>query len=112
MTPVEAVVERKFVKIVEEQGGIALKMQVPGLRGLPDRLVLMPGGVHLFIEFKRQNTFLRTQQKLVVQKLREMGHAVYVCRTVEEAWEAVEEECRKVQTKEISEASGQILDPE
>ncbi len=38
---------------IEKLGGAALKIKVFGLRGFPDRLVLLPARVAFFIEFKR-----------------------------------------------------------
>ena len=44
----ESVIERKFVMEVKKRGGWAVKFVSPGLDGVPDRLVLFPGGKAAF----------------------------------------------------------------
>lgn len=39
-------------KAVKNSGGIALKLVSPGFDGMPDRLVLLPGGKIGFVEVK------------------------------------------------------------
>ena len=48
----EKTVEAKLVKAVKSMGGLAPKFISPGLDGVPDRLVLLPGGKLAFIELK------------------------------------------------------------
>ena len=40
----EKTVEQKLVKAVKAAGGICPKWTAPGFDGLPDRIVLLPGG--------------------------------------------------------------------
>ena len=40
----ESVVEKKFAAEVKKRGGLAVKFVSPGFNGVPDRLVLFPGG--------------------------------------------------------------------
>ena len=40
----ESVVEKKFAAEVKKRGGLAVKFISPGWNGVPDRLVLFPGG--------------------------------------------------------------------
>ena len=40
----EKTIEAKLVKNVRSMGGLALKFSSPGFDGVPDRLVLLPGG--------------------------------------------------------------------
>ena len=40
----EKYIERKLRDMVKEKGGMALKFVSPGTDGVPDRLVLLPGG--------------------------------------------------------------------
>lgn len=53
MTPLEKEIEAKLVKIVRNAGGYCLKWVCPGWAGVPDRLVLLPGGRVIFVELKR-----------------------------------------------------------
>ena len=45
-------IEAHLVKRVKEAGGIAIKFTSPQRRSVPDRIVLMPGGVVWFAELK------------------------------------------------------------
>ena len=40
----EKQIEQKLIKAVRSAGGIAPKLVSPGFDGMPDRMVLMPGG--------------------------------------------------------------------
>lgn len=48
----ESVVEKKFAAEVKKRGGLAVKFVSPGFNGVPDRLVLFPGGRLAFVELK------------------------------------------------------------
>lgn len=75
--------ERAFVKAVEKRGGLALKFTVPGRRGVPDRLVLLPGGGRAFVEFKHPHGTGRVSklQDRFAEQLRALQHPVYLVRT-------------------------------
>lgn len=49
----EKELEAKLVKGVEQLGGLCLKWVCPGNSGVPDRIVLLPGGHVIFVELKR-----------------------------------------------------------
>lgn len=53
MSQLEKEIEKYFVQEVKKMGGIALKLIILGLRGFPDRTILLPGGVVKFVELKR-----------------------------------------------------------
>ena len=53
MTILEKELERKLVQRVEACGGKCLKWTSPGVTGLPDRIVLLPGARIAFVEMKR-----------------------------------------------------------
>lgn len=46
-------IEKKLRKMVESHGGKCLKWVCPGWSGVPDRIVLLPGGRVIFVETKR-----------------------------------------------------------
>ena len=48
----EKIIEQHLVKAVKNSGGIAPKLVCPGFDGMPDRLVLLPGGKIGFVEVK------------------------------------------------------------
>ena len=40
----ESTVEKYLCKRIKEKKGLAMKLVSPGLAGVPDRIVLLPGG--------------------------------------------------------------------
>ncbi len=73
----EKTIESKLVKAVKEKGGIAPKFVSPGLDGVPDRLVLLPGGKIAFIELKATGKKLRPLQVRRKRQLEKLGFSVY-----------------------------------
>jgi len=73
----EKTIESKLVKAVKEKGGIAPKFVSPGLDGVPDRLVLLPGGKIAFIELKATGKKLRPLQVRRKRQLEKLGFLVY-----------------------------------
>lgn len=59
----EAKLEAKFRDKVKKSGGIALKFVSPGYSGVTDRLVIVPGGVIVFVELKDGNKPLTALQR-------------------------------------------------
>lgn len=53
MTELEKDIEKKLRQMVEKHGGLCLKWVCPGWSGVPDRIILLPGGVVIFAETKR-----------------------------------------------------------
>ena len=53
MTQLERDIERALVGMVKRRGGLCLKWVCPGFAGVPDRIVLLPGGRVVFVEVKR-----------------------------------------------------------
>lgn len=53
MTELERDIERALVLMVRRHGGKCLKWTCPGWSGVPDRIVLLPGGRVVFVELKR-----------------------------------------------------------
>ena len=73
----EKTIESKLVKAVREIGGLAPKFVSPGLDGVPDRLVLLPGAKIDFIELKAQGKPLRPLQVRRKRQLEALGFSVY-----------------------------------
>ena len=74
----EKVVEQKLFQAVRRRGGIALKFVSPAFDGMPDRLVLMPGGHIAFVEVKATGKKPRPLQVSRHGLLRRLGFKVYV----------------------------------
>lgn len=53
MTQLEKEIESKLRQTVEKHGGLCLKWVCPGWSGVPDRIILLPGGLVMFAETKR-----------------------------------------------------------
>lgn len=73
----ESVVEKKLTLEVKKRGGIAPKFVSPGLNGVPDRLVLFPGGKLAFVEVKAPRETMRPLQVRRAEQLRALGFRVY-----------------------------------
>ena len=73
----EKYIEMKLVKAVKSMGGLAPKFVSPGLDGVPDRLVLLPGGKIAFIELKAPGETLRPLQVRRKRQLEALGFLVY-----------------------------------
>ena len=73
----ESTVESKLVKAVKLLGGLAPKFVSPGLDGVPDRLVLLPGGKIAFIELKAEGKKMRPLQVRRKRQLEALGFLVY-----------------------------------
>ena len=59
-------------------GGLALKFISPGYDGVPDRIVLFPGGRIAFVEVKAPGKTLRPLQARRKRQLESLGFKVYV----------------------------------
>lgn len=88
----ETTVENHLRKSVKLLRGLCIKLNPFGVRGIPDRLVLIPGGIVLFVELKRPvgGKFEPLQERWHV-KLRRMGFTVVVCYTKAQVDQLLEE---------------------
>jgi hypothetical protein len=75
----EAYVETYLVKQTKRLGGKAIKLTCPGAAGIPDRLILLPGGRLCFCETKAPDEKARPLQLYWHEQLRRLGFTVYVC---------------------------------
>ena len=80
----EKQIEQKLTLMVKSAGGIAPKFVSPGFAGMPDRLVLLPGGVFAFAELKAPGMKPRALQVARHRMLRELGFKVYVIDGIEQ----------------------------
>ena len=74
----EKVIEQKLVRAAKNMGGIALKFVSPGFDGMPDRIVLLPGGHIGFVEVKAPGKVPRPLQEARHRMLRKLGFKVFV----------------------------------
>ena len=74
MADLERDIEAALVRMVKEQRGMALKWVCPGWSGVPDRIILLPGGKVIFAELKRpKGGRVATLQTWWAQRLRQLG---------------------------------------
>ncbi len=74
MTTLEKEIEKKLRTMVESHGGLCLKWVCPGWLGVPDRIILLPGGRVLFAETKRpKGGKLSAMQKWWLSRLKRLG---------------------------------------
>lgn len=74
----EKTIEKKLTDAVKARGGLAPKFTSPGFDGMPDRIVLMPGGRMVFVEVKSPSKAPRPLQEARHRLLRQLGFHVYV----------------------------------
>lgn len=73
----EQSIERKLVTEAKKRGGLAVKFVSPGWDGVPDRLVLFPGGRVAFVELKAPGKKMRPLQVRRAKQLNALGFSVY-----------------------------------
>jgi hypothetical protein len=87
----EKTIEQKLVKAVKAAGGLCPKFVSPGMDGMPDRLVLLPGARLAFVEVKAPGKKPRPLQLHRHEQLRALGFRVYVLDDMEQIKPLVEE---------------------
>lgn len=80
----EKVIEQRLVRAVKAAGGLCPKFVSPGMDGMPDRLVLLPGARLAFVEVKAPGKKPRPLQLHRHEQLRKLGFRVYVLDSTEE----------------------------
>lgn len=80
----ESSIERILARKVKKMGGLAVKFVSPGLDGVPDRIVLLPGRKMAFVELKAPGKKPRVLQEKRKRQLESLGFPVYVIDGVEQ----------------------------
>ncbi|MBQ6745005.1 MAG: VRR-NUC domain-containing protein [Acidaminococcaceae bacterium] len=78
MVDSEKRVEALLVSGVKQMGGVAYKFVSPGNSGVPDRIILMPGGKIYFVELKREGGQLTNLQKRQINRIQKLDCQVDV----------------------------------
>ena len=81
MTQLERDIERALVGMVKKNDGLCLKWTCPGWSGVPDRIILLPGGRIIFVELKRpKGGKVDPLQLWWREKLKALGFRHYIVR--------------------------------
>ncbi|MFB6473328.1 VRR-NUC domain-containing protein [Paenibacillus glucanolyticus] len=87
----ERIVETYLREQVKAAGGIAYKWTSPGNSGVPDRIVILPGGITVFVELKAPGGKPTKLQLVQHKRLRELGCDVRVIDSKEQVDSFLEE---------------------
>lgn len=89
----ESEIEAYLVKSVKNKKGLCMKWTSPGNAGVPDRIVIVPGGDIYFVELKAEGKRdnLSPLQKNFIQKLENLNCKVRVIASFQEVDEFIEE---------------------
>lgn len=79
----EKVIEDYLRLRVKQQGGRAYKFVSPGNAGVPDRLVVMPGGQVFFAELKAPGGKVTKLQERKIAELEQLGCTVILINSKE-----------------------------
>ena len=80
----EKQIEQRLVRAVKAHSGICPKLVSPGFDGMPDRMVLLPGGRIGFVEVKAPGQKPRPLQTRRHGQLRALGFRVYVIDRIDQ----------------------------
>jgi len=80
----EKLIERKLASEVRKLGGWSIKLLPFLIEGLPDRLVLLPGGRLFFVEVKTTGQKPTPIQLYIHEKIRKLGFLVHVIDSSED----------------------------
>ena len=70
----EKLIERKLTREIKKRGGLCIKL-LPFLEtGLPDREVILPKGIHCYVELKSTGAILSPKQLIWRNRLQKRGH--------------------------------------
>ncbi len=77
-------IEQHLVATVRKFGGLCPKWISPGLDGVPDRIILLPGGHIAFAELKASGKAPRPLQLTRKAQLERLGFKVYIIDSKEQ----------------------------
>ena len=90
--------ENKLRTGIKKLGGGArcLKFVSPGFTGVPDRIILLPGGKVIFAELKKPGKKERPRQEYVQDVLKRLGFEVFSAVDSQEKIETIISRCKEL----------------
>lgn len=79
----ESQIEKRLADKIKFLGGLCWKFTSPNMRGVPDRVVILPQGKVVWVELKRPGAIPTAQQLRRHRELWKRGHAVVVLDSIE-----------------------------
>ena len=93
--------ERRLRDQLRRAGCLPLKFESPGYTGVPDRIVLIPGGRIVFVEMKAPGEKERPRQRYVQGLLRRLGFTVFSAVDSREKIDDVVRFCREAMNERV-----------
>lgn len=87
----ERMIEEQLVRGVKRKKGLCLKLHPLTVAGLPDRLILLPGGQCAFVEVKRTGEKLRPIQVKRMNDLKRLGFHCFILDALDQIPHILEE---------------------
>jgi len=87
----ESAIEARLVRMVRDRGGLCYKFVSPGNPGVPDRIVITPGGRTIYVELKTEVGRLSNLQKWQRSELEKRGADIRVLKGLDQVKQFVEE---------------------
>lgn len=69
----ESEIEKRMGQMIKKRGGLYYKFVSPSNPGVPDRIVITPGGRIIFVELKTEIGKLANIQKWQIEQMRNRG---------------------------------------
>ena len=91
----ESVIEARLRDGVKALGGICWKFVSPGTTGVPDRLIILPGGRIIFVELKADTGRTSAIQQYRINELRNIGADVRILKGLSQVRAFLEEVMEK-----------------
>lgn len=94
----ESTLEKRLKREVEKSvlGAVCMKWVCPGYSGVPDRIILLPGGKIIFVELKAPGKRERVRQEYVQARLRKLGFIVFSSVDSSKKIDAIVQYCKSV----------------
>lgn len=88
----ESTLEQSVRRLIKSRGGRAFKWVCPGETGVPDRIIILPGGRVIFCELKRpgRKDGRSARQKKIMQVLESLGCEVWLINDLNDLKERLE----------------------